>query len=147
MKNIKIIKSLSIILAVILITGIVPNKHVNAKSIYFAGEYENGEYTISLSQYSEKSSYKNGEECGTMILNCDGYSVMGGYSHGNIIFDGSSIKKIGKNKYKVVDSGYKGYTCTIKVKKKSISVKFKNPKGAMEAGKNGTYKLKKRFYS
>lgn len=72
----------------------------------------------------------------------DGYSVMGGYSQGEVVFEKSPIKKIGKNKYKVVNSGYRGYTCAIAVKKKTITVKFTSPKGAMKVGKNGTYKLK-----
>ena len=48
--------------------------------------------------------------------------------------------KIGKEKYRVKSSGYK---CVIKVKKKSISVKFTKKKGYWKVGKNGTYKLKK----
>ena len=143
----KILKIVSMLLIVAIISSGAVYQQAEAKDIYFAGEYSNGKYIISLSQYSEKSSYKNNEECGTMMLTCDGYSVMGGYSQGNIVFDGSPIKKTGKNKYKIVNSGYKGYICTIKVKKKSISVKFKNPKGAMKVGKNGTYKLKKRYNS
>lgn len=66
----------------------------------------------------------------------------GSYSQEGIVFESSPIKKIGKNKYKVVNSGYRGYTCTIAVKKKTITVKFTSPKGAMKVGKNGTYKLK-----
>ena len=54
------------------------------------------------------------------------------------------MKKIAKNKYKVKEYGYQ---CVITVKKKSISVKFTKKKGYWKVGKNGTYKLKERFYS
>lgn len=138
----KLMKFLSLVLIASIISGSLVYQRVDAKDISFAGKYKNGKYVITLSQNSKKSSYKTGEKCGKMTLTDNGNNVMGGYSHGEIVFDGTPIKKIGKNKYSATDSAYSGYKCTIIVKKKSISVKFTKPKGAWKVGKNGTYTLK-----
>ena len=78
----KLVKILSMVLIAAIISSGVVYQQAEAKDIYFSGKYMNGKYAISLSQYSEKSSYKAGEKCGTMILTYNGYSVMGGYSQG-----------------------------------------------------------------
>lgn len=67
MKYTKIIKSLSIILVIVLITGIMPNRQVNAKSIYFSGEYvdEKNDATLEMNEYS---SYDSGKEVGNFSI-------------------------------------------------------------------------------
>jgi len=138
----KLTKILSMVMIAAIISSGIVYQQAEAKDINFTGKYKNGRYAITLNRNAAKSSYAIGEKCGNMTLTYDGYSVMGGYSQGEVVFEKSPIKKIGKNKYKVVNSGYRGYTCAIAVKKKTITVKFTSPKGAMKVGKNGTYKLK-----
>lgn len=135
----KFVKVLALVLAAVFCLEVTGN-HAEAKEICFTGKYHKGDYVISLKQSSKKDSYEKGEKCGTMSLTtADGNSVMGGYSHGDIVFDGASVKKTGQNKYRVKDGAYK---CTIKIKKKSISVKFSREKGYWKVGENGKYKKK-----
>lgn len=135
----KLIKIFVLVLSVVFCIETTGN-HAEAKSICITGKYNKGDYIISLKQYSKKASYKIGEKCGTMRLtDAQGSPVMGGYSHGDNVFNGVAVKKLGQNKYSVKDAAYK---CTIIVKKKSISVKFTRQKGYWKVGENGTYEKK-----
>lgn len=136
----KFTKIIAIMLTMLLVIDCTTT-YASSKSIYYSGLYKKGKYAISLSQYTDKDSYKKGEICGTMTLTCEGDPVMYGVEHFDIVFDNAPVKKIGKNKYSVKDPVV-GCKCDITVRKKSIKVKFKE-----KIGKNGTYKLKNRFYS
>lgn len=136
----KLAKVIAMMLVMILVLDCTAT-YASSKSIYYSGEYKNGKYVISLSEYTEKDSYKKGEICGSMSLTYDGEPVMYGVEHFDIVFDGVSIKKAGKNKYTAKDPNT-GSKCTITVRKKSIKVKFSG-----KVAKNGSYKLKKRYYS
>lgn len=140
MKNTKIIKSFSIILVIVLITGIVPNRQANAKSIYFAGEYvdKKNDATLEMNKYS---SYDSVKEVGN-------FSII---AYGGKATPQGTLIKVGKNRYKCkkYDISDGEAILIFKVKKNKVVVK---QKGKIKTSRGnisyaGTYKLVKHFYS
>ena len=132
MKNTKIIKSLSIILVVVLITGIVPNKQANAKDIYFSGEYSSKKGAVlNLSEYTGATPEED-EKHEVATFQFDVPHAYNAYS--------GIVIKIGKNKYRSKKKGL-----IFKVYKKKVIVKVTNKK--YDKDLKGTYKLVKHFYS
>lgn len=133
MKNLKIIKSLSIILVIALFTGIIPNKFVNAKTIYFAGEYEHSKWSLSLimNQYSSPE----GKEVGNFELSPGAHvylSVSG------------TLSTVKNNVYRYKEGKA---VFTFKVYKNKVKIKMNKYAKKNYYNYTGTYKLKQHFYS
>ncbi|MCI9080217.1 MAG: hypothetical protein HFH68_15125 [Lachnospiraceae bacterium] len=132
MKNLKIVRSLSIILVIVLFVCIIPNRLVNAKDIYFSGVYSHKKGAVlSLSEYTGPTS----EEERRHEVATFQFDVPHAYNAYNGI-----LVKIGKNKYRSKKKGL-----IFKVYKKKVIVKVTNKK--YDKDLKGTYKLIRHFYS
>ena len=132
MKNTKIIKNLSIILAALLIAVTVSSELVDAKSIYFSGEYSSKKGAVlNLSEYTGTTPEED-ERHEVATYQFDVPHVYNAYS--------GILIKMGKNKYRSKKKGL-----NFKVYKKKVIVKVTNKK--YDKHLKGTYKLIRHFYS
>jgi hypothetical protein len=136
MKTIK--KILLYTISVVLIMVSVSNKAAAKKRIYFAGEYQKGNYVLSLSQFSFTEPGSDEKGCFELSKN-------------NTLLFSDVLHSFGKSKNEyLVDT--RSYSFLFKVKKKKVIVKYidgTNIDGISGEKKKyyGTYKLNYRYYS